>query len=294
LIGFDCSIHMTEETKDSSRTVPHTLLIGYASNVLLGFFSIMAIIYTVGPLDTALQVSTGYPIINMFFNATQSLSAANVMTAVIIINFTAADIACIAATSRQVWAFARNHGMPFSEFIAPDRLAYDMPLNAIFISLIMALIIALINVGSAQALGIILSIYNSALLASYTITITCILLHRLQARRLPEARYTLGKWGALINILALIYIIPLFVFSFFPFAPNPTAATMNWACVMVGGTVVLATAYYIVWGRKSYTPPNETIEDYIERFQTTSQSEKEPSTTVAVVEDSAERKELEM
>jgi amino acid transporter len=167
-----------------------------------------------------------------------------------------------------------------------------MPLNAVFTSLIMAVIIALINVASAEALGIILSIYNSALLASYTITITCILLHRLQARRLPEARYTLGKWGVLVNILALIYIIPLFVFSFFPGTPNPTAATMNWACVMVGGTVVLATAYYIVWGRKSYTPPKETIEDFMERFQTTSESEKEPSTTV--VEDSAEPKELEM
>jgi amino acid transporter len=156
----------------------------------------------------------------------------------------------------------------------------------------MAIIIALINVASAEALGIILSIFNSALLASYTITITCILLHRLQARRLPEARYTLGRWGAVINILALIYIIPVFIFSFFPPTPNPTAATMNWACVMVGGTVLLATVYYIVWGRKTYTPPSETIEDFMERFQTTSVSEKETSTVP--VEDPVVPKELDI
>jgi amino acid transporter len=155
----------------------------------------------------------------------------------------------------------------------------------------MAVIIALINVGSAQALGIILSIYNSALLASYTITIVCILLHRLQGRRLPESRYTLGKWGVVINVLALIYIIPLFIFSFFPPIPNPTPATMNWACVMVGGTVVFATVYYIIWGRKTYTPPHETIEDFMERYQTVTSSEKEESSVV--VEKAVMTKELD-
>jgi len=293
LIGFDCSIHMCEETKDSSRTVPRTLLAAYTTNVLLGFFAVMAIIYTVGPVDTALaNATTGYPIINMFFNATQNLAAADFMTAVLIANFTAANIACIASASRQIWAFARNHGIPFSDLIAPDHLAYDIPLTAIFISLIMAVIMAIINIGSASALGIILSIYNSALLASYTITITCVLLHRIQGRRLPEARYTLGKWGALINVLALVYIIPILIFSFFPPTPNPTPITMNWAIVMVGGTTVLATAYYVVWGRKTYTPPIETIEDFMDRNQTSTSSEKEAS--AVDVEESGETKALDM
>jgi amino acid transporter len=73
-------------------------------------------------VDAALaNANTGYPIINMFFNATQNLAATDFMTAVIIVNFTAADIACIAATSRQVWAFARNGGIPFSKYVAPVR-----------------------------------------------------------------------------------------------------------------------------------------------------------------------------
>jgi choline transport protein len=77
-------------------------------------------IYTIGDLETALaDASTGYPVVNMFFNATQNLAAADFMTVVIVVNFTAANIACIAATSRQVWAFARNHGLPFSNIIAP-------------------------------------------------------------------------------------------------------------------------------------------------------------------------------
>ena len=40
---------------------------------------------------------------------------------------------------------------------------------------------------------------------------------------------------------------------------------MNWACAMVGGVALLATVYYVIWGRKTYTPPNEVVEDYIKR-----------------------------
>ena len=55
----------------------------------------------------------------MFYNATGSLAAANFMTAILIINLTAACIAALAAASRQLWAFARNGGIPFSTVFAP-------------------------------------------------------------------------------------------------------------------------------------------------------------------------------
>ena len=74
-----------------------------------------------GPLDTALNSSTGYPFINIFFNITQNLAATSIMASVIIICETAAAIAALAAASRQLWSFARNHGLPFSHFFAPVR-----------------------------------------------------------------------------------------------------------------------------------------------------------------------------
>jgi hypothetical protein len=33
---------------------------------------------------------------------------------------------------------------------------------------------------------------------------------------------------------------------------------------MYGGVIILSTAYYAVWGRKTFTPPNETLEDFME------------------------------
>jgi amino acid transporter len=76
-------------------------------------------IYTIGPLDQALQSPTGYPFIDMFFNATNSYAATDIMTTIVIINFTASAVASLATASRQLWAFARSRGVPFSTSLAP-------------------------------------------------------------------------------------------------------------------------------------------------------------------------------
>lgn len=162
------------------------------------------------------------------------------------------------------------------------------------LSLILSILIAFINLGSSEALGIIFSLYSSALVGSYLITISCVLLHRLQGRELPQAGFTLGKWGILCNCIALIFVIPIFIFSFFPTAPKPTASSMNWASTLVGGIGLLATGYYIAWGRKSYSPPDETVEDYIQRSETAVKDEVGAETVPekSVVADIKEKAEM--
>lgn len=59
----------------------------------------------------------------------------------------------------------------------------------------------------------------------------------------------------LVNILALCYLAPIFVFSFFPAATPVTPVTMNWAIVMFAGIMIFACTYYVAYGRKHYVPP---------------------------------------
>jgi amino acid transporter len=131
LIGFDCSVHMAEETLDSSRTIPVTLLTGFGANAVLGFFVLMTCIYTIGPLDVALfESATGYPFMDLFYSATGSLVATDIMSLIVIINFTSSAIAVMATSSRQLWSFARNKGLPFSNFLAPVSPSTRCNLNA--------------------------------------------------------------------------------------------------------------------------------------------------------------------
>ena len=50
---------------------------------------------------------------HIFYDATGSLSGASTMICIIIIMDIAAAIAFLATSSRIVWAFGRDHGLPF-------------------------------------------------------------------------------------------------------------------------------------------------------------------------------------
>ncbi len=115
--------------------------------------------------------------------------------------------------------------------------------------------IALVNLGSSVALNAIASLTISSLLSSYILSIGCFLSKRLRREPLPPARFSLGRWGMAINIIALMFLISFFVFCFFPTARPVTPQTMNWNIAMFGGITLFATGYYLVVGHKQYRPP---------------------------------------
>ena len=72
-------------------------------------------------------------------------------------------------------------------------------------------------------------------------------------------RWSLGKWGGPINDITLAFLVIGFIFSFFPVAPlagDPAwAADFNWAIVIFGATIILASGYFWAGGRHKYVAP---------------------------------------
>lgn len=132
---------------------------------------------------------------------------------------------------------------------------WNIPLNAVIVSLASGVGIALINLGSSVALNAIVSLTMSALLSSYMVSIGCMFTKRLRREPLPPARLSLGKWGMAINGIALCFLFAFFIFAFFPTGRPVTAPTMNWNIAMFGGITLFATVYYMIIGHKQYRPP---------------------------------------
>lgn len=123
------------------------------------------------------------------------------------------------------------------------------------VSLVITILLSLINIGSTVALTAIVSLTITSLMSSYIISISCLLLKRIRGQPLPYRRWSLGNWGIVVNICALIFLCPVFVFAFFPLATPVTLTTMNWSIVMYGGIIIFATAYYFLGGRHKFVPP---------------------------------------
>lgn len=91
-------------------------------NGVLGFAIVLAFCFCVGDLETALTSPTGYDFIEVFYNATKSSAATSVMTSVLITLVICASFGFLASSSRQTWAFARDRGLPFSDYLAHVRI----------------------------------------------------------------------------------------------------------------------------------------------------------------------------
>jgi choline transport protein len=121
LIGSDAATHMSEEVKDASRVLPLAMFTAITFNGILGFIMLITMCYCLGDLNAVFEspvTAIGVPFIQVFANGVKSNAGASVMTAILIVLGTFGAITNGASASRQLFAFARDHGVPFSGFFS--------------------------------------------------------------------------------------------------------------------------------------------------------------------------------
>lgn len=118
IVGYDCSVHMSEEIYDASITLPRAIIWSIVVNGLMAFVMGVTLIFTVGDIDSLLATPTRMPFIQQFYNATQSLPGTNTMVAIVVLLQTSSCISEVATASRQIWSFSRDRGLPGSLWLS--------------------------------------------------------------------------------------------------------------------------------------------------------------------------------
>lgn len=78
----------------------------------------ICLLFTIGDINTVSNTPTGLPMIEVYHQATNSVAATNVFIVAIAIVISVALFNVLASASRLTWAFARDHGLPFSHFFS--------------------------------------------------------------------------------------------------------------------------------------------------------------------------------
>jgi len=211
----------------------------------------------IGNLNTVLNSPTGEPFIQVFYDTTQSNAGTCVLTALLIIVSFFGCVDNVAAASRQLFAFARDKGVPFHRWVAHVEPRWNIPFNAVALSWTINVLLSLINIGSTIAFDVILSLGTSAMVSTYIISVGCMTLKRLRGEPLLPAPFTLGKFGLAINAFSVLSMTLIFIMTFFPQSPDPTLAAMNWNILVFGTVVVFSIFYFLIKGRFEYDGPVE-------------------------------------
>lgn len=145
-----------------------------------------------------------------------------------------------------------------------------------------ASLIGLINIGSDVALNDVVSMAVSGLYLSYLSVGTLLLYRRVTGAiydnesdipasafssptstivNVPGAPLVWGPFrvpgilGIAVNVFAIIYMIIVIFFSFWPTESVVDYTTMNYSVVSTFGTVIIAVVYYLVRARNVYCGP---------------------------------------
>ncbi|KAI4694002.1 uncharacterized protein J4E84_002581 [Alternaria hordeiaustralica] len=254
-VGVEAGAHMAEEVRDAAHVIPRAMMWTWLGNGLLGW--IMAITFCFCVTDTVSVLTTplGTPFIQVFVDTTKSVGGATALTVLMLVVAIFACVAIMATSSRQVFAFARDNGVPFAHVFSKVSTKREVPINSTYITVVFVVILSCINLGSTVAFMQVISLGVASMLTSYLITISCVALKRIRGEPLLPSKFDLGRLGLPINIIAVLFLLFAWVFCFFPVGPRPTITDMNWAVLGYGIVVLFAILYYVLRGRHVYVGP---------------------------------------
>ncbi len=144
ITGFDASAHTSEETKDARNTVPRGMLHAVGWSLVFGFVLILAMIFAIP--DMAAAAKTGWASFNNLFIAAilGSTFGKLMLLAVMVSNFLCA-LAAVTSTSRMIYAFARDDGLPFSALLKTVSPRYRTPVAAIWATAVLTSLLTAIT-----------------------------------------------------------------------------------------------------------------------------------------------------
>lgn len=109
IASADAAVHIGEEVKDASLTVPRAMFATVLVNGFLGLIAIGTYVACVQDVTSQIAESTqAFPFMGVFQVATNSTAGAIGMTIPFVVIAYSMCLNSVAAASRQAWSFARD------------------------------------------------------------------------------------------------------------------------------------------------------------------------------------------
>ncbi|THX34435.1 amino acid permease family protein [Aureobasidium pullulans] len=250
LTAFDSVVHMIEELPNPKVNAPRAIYLSVVIGAVTGFIFMVVCLFCIQDVDTVINTPTGLPFMQLVQDAV-GIKGTVVLMVLFTMNSLGQGISITTTGSRLTWSFARDNGLPFSKYIKRVNKKWKVPPQALLVQGFLITLVGLLYLFANTVLEAILSVATIALTVSYAMPILTLLI--VGRDKLPAGgQFGLGRYGAVINWISVIYCAVTTVIFFFPGGPNPSGADMNYAIAVFGVMLVVAIGFWFIQGRKQY------------------------------------------
>ncbi|GJD00387.1 amino acid permease [Colletotrichum higginsianum] len=264
-LGYDAACHMAEEIPDAPRNVPIAMVGSVVANGLMGLTYCTVLLFSTGSLESLLTTPTGFPFMQIYLDATRSRAGATVLSLLLIVVAIAATVGGITSASRTLWAFARDKAVPFDASFSYVDKRQQVPLTAIVFVTASQMLLGFLYLGNSTAFNAVLSMAIIGIYISYSIPIAYMLLSgRKKLTWKDYGPFKLGSFlGPLFNVISLVWMTVVIIFSTFPSSQPVTAQNMNYSTVVMAGWLLFGMLYYFLRGKAKFEVP-VVVSDIVE------------------------------
>jgi urea carboxylase system permease len=255
MYGFDTASSLGEETVEPRRTAPKAIARAIlASFVIGGAILVFAVMSAPNLDDPALGESSGG--LQYIVEQVMGGPVGRIFLVCIVIAVTVCALAVHTAAIRLTFAMARDNALPFGEKLATVNPKTQTPIVPAVTIGIIAVIILVINIGQPKIFTVLTSIAIIMIYMAYLMVTGPMLKKRLQGQWPPKdlkegGYFTMGRWGLLVNIVAVVWGVGMAVNLAWPRAAvygEPWYNTWG-AFVYIGVILGLGLLWYFVKGR---------------------------------------------
>ncbi|KXN86792.1 hypothetical protein AN958_09643 [Leucoagaricus sp. SymC.cos] len=278
--GFDTSVHISEEARNAQTAVPFAIMCATILSSLLGWIVNIVLAFHIGnDLQAVAANPIGQPMATIFANSVGPTGTVVIWAFMVVTLFmTGMDCVCflivsfklstgspalvkLIAGSRQIFAFSRDQGLPFSKFLYRMNSRTQTPVHAACFCAFLSLLLGLLSFAGPLA---ITAVFTMSVVCQYIGLVTPIIARFVGGSQFIHGPFNLGFMSGPVSFIASAYMLVMIVVFLFPAVPGPTSQSMNYTVVVVGGVISLSLGYYFFpkyGGRYWFTGPVHTIED---------------------------------
>ncbi len=245
--GYDASASVSEETVDPRRRVPWGIVLAVAVSAVVGYVLLMALTLAIRDIPSALTArdASGHEIPTVIAILSQALGerAGALATALAAMAMWFCGLSAVTWSSRTIYAFARDAGMPGSTLWKRVSRRHSTPGPAIWLSVVVAFAATI----SSGTYAVVTSVSVIGLYFSYIIPVYLAWRLRGGPQEAPRGPWHLGRFGSAVNLIAMLWVVFIAVILSIPDGMR--------AGKTIAGLTVLLGVWYVLVERHRFRGP---------------------------------------